>query len=575
MNVQDRQTTRPHYLLTALGIRSQMTTYSLNGVTAEAGYSPLALLKLLNKEDRPDAVLCLLTTKAREKVWGDFAQKVKQLGVIAKPIDIPDVDDSVQMTAMVQVVAREIVPHSRLTLDITQGPRHIPFVFYALALYLSGFHDVEITSIWYGSFESDAPDKPLINLRSLLDLPQWLYAVKVFRETGFTKALAQCFTNLQKNLPKGPERGPSAKAAEALRRFSMAYESGLPMELGLAAGKLCHGLEKTPLQETPGLSLPLAKELGQSILESASSLRFDTDRLKDGQSKGLWKTTAHLCPVELQRQAHLIDQYLVRDQIPLALELMREWVVSLGALHRGKSTDWLKRSVRIEVEHELGAMSQPALQKYLDEEQREWGSFWDQLGQQRNHIAHCGMNQNVANNTVEPLLKYWQTIKAADEAWSSFGGGNGQLLVTPLGMSPGVLFSALEKVQPDSVLVLCSEQAKPGIDEALQQAECPKNPHTLIMQDPFNGFDEIKTILENVRKTCLSADEIVINLTGGTTMMGIAVQRIYEQARNDQRPCRRFVLTDQRLPEEQRRKPWVEADIHWLDESSNQGEGHD
>ena len=60
----------PHHLLTALGVSPQMTTYTLNGETAEAKYSPLALLQLLDTDDRPDTVLCLLTSKAREQESG-------------------------------------------------------------------------------------------------------------------------------------------------------------------------------------------------------------------------------------------------------------------------------------------------------------------------------------------------------------------------------------------------------------------------------------------------------------------------------------------------------------------------
>ena len=221
MDISASQNPRPHYLLTALGINPRPAQYALNKKQESAKYSSLALLKLLEKENRPDTVLCLLTTRARKEEWANFSKEVRRLGVIAKPIDIPDVDNSVQMTAIVQDIAEGISPNSRLTLDITQGSRHISFVFYALALYLSGFHDVEISGVWYGNFESATPDKPLINLRSLLNLPQWLYAVKVFRETGFTKALAQRFASLQENLPEGPERGPSTKVAQTLKKFSI------------------------------------------------------------------------------------------------------------------------------------------------------------------------------------------------------------------------------------------------------------------------------------------------------------------------------------------------------------------
>ncbi len=89
MDQQANADARPHYLLTALGVSPQITTYTLNGETAEAEYSPLALLQLLDTDDRPDTVLCLLTSKARKQEWDDFSKQVKRLGVIAKPIDIP------------------------------------------------------------------------------------------------------------------------------------------------------------------------------------------------------------------------------------------------------------------------------------------------------------------------------------------------------------------------------------------------------------------------------------------------------------------------------------------------------
>ncbi len=573
MDRPDKRTTL-HYLLTALGIKPRQTQYGLNQKTAEAAYSPLALLKILDKKDRPDTVLCLLTDDARKRAWEDFSKEVEQIGVEAKFINIPDIDDRMQLDEMMRNVAK-ILSGSRLTLDITQGPRHIPFVFYALALYLSGFRNVEIAGVWYGKYESAATDKPLIDLQPLLNLPQWFYATRVFQETGFTRALANRFTSVYGSLPEGREQGPSEKMGKSLEDFSKCYEAGLPMELGLAAGKLCHGLEEKPLETMPGLNLPLARELSEAILEAARPVRFASESLGNGRCSGEWKKEFPLGEEELQRQAKLIDQYLERDQFALAVGLMREWVVSLGIFHHSPGSNWMKREVRIKIERELGAMSQKPLSKYLDEKQKQWGIFWDQLGKQRNQCAHHGMKQEVSKIKLDKIKPFWKKIKLGDSAWTSFGGGKGRLLVTPLGMSSGVLYSAVKKVQPDSLLVLCSERAKAGIPEALGHGAFSGNHESLIMRDPFNGFAEIVGFLEKARKVCLDADEVHVNLTGGTTMMGIAVQRIYEQARNDQRPCRRFVLTDMRSQDEQKHAPWVEADIFWLDKASEQGEDND
>lgn len=575
MDEPGNQDTRPHYLLTALGTGPVTTTYALNGDTAEANHSPLALLKLLDDEDRPGTVLCLLTDKARKTAWTKFAEETKDLGVNVEPVDISDIDSTTQMAEMIRALAQKIQPDSRLMLDITQGPRHIPFVFYALALYLSGFRNVEITGAWYGNFVSKEADKPLIDLQPLLNLPEWFYAVKLFQDSDIASALAERFQAVQTRLPAGPERGPSVKAYKALQEFSATYESGLPLELGLAAGMLSHVLNEIPLDKMPGLELPLASELAENIMSASAPLRFDQDQLRDGRSKGKWKEAFVLTQRELCRQAGLIDRYIEHDQFPLAIGLMREWIVSLGLFHQGKNSDWLQRDARISIERELGAMRQAGLREMLDDEQREWGKFWDQLCQQRNQFAHHGMRTDSVNTNVKNIKAFWEQIKSGDKAWPSFGGGRGRLLITPLGMSPGVLYSAIGQTRPDSVLILCSEQAKPGIAEAIKSSGFNGHYPSITMQDPFSGIDEVKGILEKSRKTCLDADEVLVNLTGGTAMMGVAIQRLYEQSRNDQRPSRRFVLTDKRPQEEQKSNPWVEAGIFWLDQATDQGEGHD
>lgn len=50
----------------------------------------------------------MLTCMAREKAWDDFSKGVKNLGIGAEPIDIPDMDNSAQMAEMIQTVAQKI-----------------------------------------------------------------------------------------------------------------------------------------------------------------------------------------------------------------------------------------------------------------------------------------------------------------------------------------------------------------------------------------------------------------------------------------------------------------------------------
>ena len=54
-------------------------------------------------------------------------------------------------------------------------------------------------------------------------------------------------------------------------------------------------------------------------------------------------------------------------------------------------------------------------------------------------------------------------------------------------------------------------------------------------------------------------------MTGGTTLMGLVIQRLAEEAQRLYRPVRRFALIDRRTPAEQDSEPFVQGEHHWLD----------
>ena len=85
------------------------------------------------------------------------------------------------------------------------------------------------------------------------------------------------------------------------------------------------------------------------------------------------------------------------------------------------------------------------------------------------------------------------------------------------------------------------------------------------LADPHGGFDEIDKAAKQARRDLLDADEVLANMTGGTTLMGLIVQRLVEEAQKLDRTVRRFALIDRRLPVEQDSDPFVQSDCHWLD----------
>src|SRR5690625_2451568 len=128
------------------------------------------------------------------------------MGLTAHPLDISDGDSAEELNKILVKVAREIERESRLTVDITHGPRHIPIVMYVLAIYLTSLQEVQLNGAWYGKLESRSEKKPLISLKPLLDLPLWFHAVRTFRDTGFTTALAQRFEQFENSLPYDSSR---------------------------------------------------------------------------------------------------------------------------------------------------------------------------------------------------------------------------------------------------------------------------------------------------------------------------------------------------------------------------------
>ncbi len=588
--------TKPiHLLLTGLGDRAQSTLYALDEKTARAELAPLALMQLLEEADRPTQVLAMVTQRAREKTWPLFCTGVQErLGFDPKPVDIPDGRNAAEVRQIVEAVAAAIPEGADVTLDVTQGFRHFPFLLYAVSLYLQSLRGVRIRGAYYGMIEGTCGDeaKPIIDLRPLLELPEWFYAVRVFGETGSAKPMSKLLQNIPENIHgeaavagHDPQLHQQASGAErqlkTLERLAFAHDSALPLELGRAASEFVDECaDRFP--EVMGSALPFAAEIADNLREAVRPLQLASPPPK----KGKWKAAVSLGWPELERQARLIDLYLSRQQFPLALGLMREWVISWCMQNDGISCGWLDHSRRKRFERRLGALAAFLNPQNRPEgaepkpEQKASGGFWKQLSEElRNAFHHHGMREDavaIPETTLEGVVAFWNELRAGKVALPALGGGGGRLLVTAQGARPGVLYSALKATAPTRCLVVCSPLSEATVEEAGARAGFELRSTKLIIQDAFNGFDEVGALVKQARGWLLDADEVVANLTGGTTLMGIAVQQLVEMAERLDRPSRRFALIDRRPPAEQEQDPYVASDCYWLDgESEGDADGDD
>ena len=568
------------------------TTYEWNEKTVEADLSPLALVQLLERSELPNHVVAVATQGAKRETWQLFRTGIcRTLKFNPELVEIPDGNNPDEIRQILESVANCIPEDAELTLDVTQGFRHFPFIFYALVLYLTSLRGVKIRGAYYGMIEGTPKDAPksIIDLQPLLELPEWFHAVRMFRDYGTTKPIADRLQPLADRLNQetrrlfkvgneedGKEHSQQLKqvkhSIDSLEKQAFAYESALPLELGKASQRLINSIQELPTMTNAGL-LPLLTELTKTVIDAAKESAFEEPPSKDGN----WKGSIHLDKDELERQARMIDLYLERGQIPLAAGLMREWVVSWAIWKSGNTEehgDWLNNKVRQRYERRLGAIGafsrDSEFHSTITPKQREFGNFWNQLTDTlRNALHHHGMRTDAFEeppSSLETVQHFWNQLKEGDIGMPLLGGGGGKLLISPQGTRPGALFSALKVAEADTCLVICSDASARSVPDAAQHAHFTGCVHQIRMEDPQGGFNEIDEITKQARQSLLRADEVVANMTGGTTLMGIVVQRLVEEAQKLDRPVRRFVLIDRRSPDEQTSNPFVEGDSCWLDE---------
>ncbi len=582
----------PHILLTSLGMRAIKTTYKLDKKTVTTKLTPLALVQLLEESQLPNRVVAVATQGAKRETWQLFRSGIcRTLKFSPELVEIPDGNNPDEIRQILESVANRIPEGADLTLDVTQGFRHFPFIFYALVLYLTSLRGVKIRGAYYGMIEGtpQGAPKPIIDLQPLLELPEWFHAVRMFRDYGTTKPIADRLQPLADTLKQeteqlfkvgneeaGKEHSRRAKpvknSVDQLKQYAFAYESALPLELGKASKMLVNSVQELPVTANSGLPL-LLTELIKTVVDAAEESAFEKPPNKDGN----WKAVIHLDKDELERQARMIDLYLDRGQLSLATGLMREWVVS-WAIWKSSETeeykDWLNGKVRQRYEHRLGALGAFArndeFRSNITPEQQEFGTFWNQLTNDlRNFLHHHAMRIEALEQPPSPLENvrhFWNELKKDCIDMPLLGGGGGKLLISPHGTRPGALFSALQIAEADTCLVICSAISASSVPEAAKHANFTGCIDQIEMDDPQGGFNEIDEITQQARHYLLSTDEVVANMTGGTTLMGIVVQRLVENAQKLDRPVRRFVLIDRRRPEDQASNPFVEGDSCWLDE---------
>jgi CRISPR-associated Csx2 family protein len=590
-------------LLTSLSPTPRKAEYSLNKKTAAANQSPIALLQLLPRTDLPNKIMVLCTkeiinTKQFALAKKDMLEELKKRDIHIKEnaitdINIPDGKNPHELWEILRTILDNIPQGVNLTLDITHGFRSFPFVFFTAAIFLQALRDVKIRAVYYGMLTEGRG--PMVDLSLILDMVEWFYATRIFKETGQAYHINELLVKLEEP-PEGSQdydRAPYniiKPLRESLHNFTNCYTQALPLELGLVSAQAMHELSRAEFTEAMHRRIQVPDELIKIVKDFIKPFALSSLRKKDKRRKE--KITLDLD--EMKRQARIIDTYLNQGYLNYAVGIMREWMISVVLMHSTVASDavdaakasWLVYGRdREPVETQLNYLANiiessnnSEYEKLLSVEQKWLGSVWKDLRKKRNHLAHHGYREDYLlqrEKHVEKLEGIWEELKKKIDNCSWWQpelkkkSVHGTLLVSPLGLSKGLLFSALKHTKPSRAVVITSKQSVVCIQEIINEAGWEGEITIKTMKEPFTGFDETERLVREIQPMLWDSEDIIVNITGGTTAMQYIVQQVADYAAKKQLSLKVAALIDRRPPAEQNINPYIPGEIAWLKNKDN------
>lgn len=306
-------------------------------------------------------------------------------------VPLPDWDSEAGLWACFEAICGAVGEGERLIVDLTHAPGPLPFLAFLALPYLRALKGVTIDRVFYGArADRAATELPVQDLTPFVEVLDWVGAVDGFLRHLDAADLAELFVETQDRAHR-EEREPPPRLlkpfANNLVRFTAAVRLGRPTEAFLAA-HLLH--ERFGAVE-------------QEVAADLPALRPLLDRLDAIAAFG-----ADESPLDralLTRQRALVRYQLDHGLVLQAVELGREWLVNLLVLRLGCDADcWLDRDLR-------HAVSRTATGAMLLRQRRPFeptdlsdrfealpdadgiASVWMAIGDLRNDLAHCGMNE--------------------------------------------------------------------------------------------------------------------------------------------------------------------------------------
>jgi CRISPR-associated DxTHG motif protein len=558
----------PRVLLTSVGTgRYERVLYAADGQAYESQFAPAATAAI---EGQFAKAILLVTEEAGRTNVPALERELADLGIPSERHLIPQGRSEREVWAIFKQVLDTLAVGASMevVLDITHAFRHLPVILFGSLAFLTAADRVAIRRLRYGAYEARVGNTvPLLDLTPLLTLLEAQHAVRQFGDTGDARRLARLLSELNRQLWTEQSGNPEfSRIVHRLKHLSLSVSAGLPIEAGLYARAVADALGNW------------SRGAGQTMFVIGETL---IDRLR-----GLVEAFAvpsrerkHdlvLSLEELRRQLRIIRFYLDVGAHDRVLLLLREWIVNRCLLTLGEK-NWLERGRRAAVERALNGLAERRIVESglggsaLSTSTPSLGSLWARVRDLRNRVAHPGMCSDEVRPWDDDLTPYLRLCEEHCEnaAWWAVHPGVEVpwILVTPLGLSPGVLYTALVQLRPPLVLVLTSREAAQLVDATVERAGFDASAvRRHAVDDAHRCFEERGAVEAWVEPFLLATRRVVLNITGGTTALQYLVESVGRRAERLGLRVERVALVDRRAVEEQRRDPYVAGEVVRLDD---------
>ncbi|MBD3408475.1 MAG: CRISPR-associated DxTHG motif protein [Candidatus Lokiarchaeota archaeon] len=549
-------------LLTFLGDRREDRPYELveyclekeGTKTIQTHITGAALAHLTGPYDK----VVVFVTKTSSK---NISILSEDLGEMEKLLHIHEIEEEydegsllLAIDTIISAVSAEGRPVN-LVIDITHGFRYLALLYFSAISYLTLFREVKIDGIFYGKY-TGTNQTAIIDLTPAYAFVQWTQAAHAFTESGKVDFLARMLHARKMDLITSNQSDKSMNdVVKCLQGMAYPLTHPLPIEIGQAVHLFLNALDEL---KNESLLSPAFAHVLDDITQRIAPL--------SGQMIPRKKREVILDNDEIRKELKIAAWFLAHGRLGDALIVLREYLVNAVLLCENKD-DWLVHEERVRVSSRLSALSRnienESISQLLSENQREIADIWQELSVLRNSYAHAGFKQDRIRPDREMTRAYELLERCSNlpAVTLRFESTHGRLLISPLGLSPGTLYSALLRFEPDFVIVLTSSDSIEAIDQIVKKANFPKEAvKTISYVDPFVGYEEIPHIVNSCLEDLLLSDQVICNITGGTTLMGETVRTIYEHCRRFDISSQLFALIDRRSRKEQEKNPFFLGD---------------